>query len=181
MFCMVVLRCFNRRDRPSDDARPRSSGDACTDVRVSLTRKARSGAGRRFSANTVRSRAGCGQKPNGLRESVMRRDWSFREAQYGDRLQTHRFRERQRLSGPLCRHFEAPPRFTTRPATSRDRAVRNAVSEREWESGGCRLEAPRTISMTGEAGPPTFGHDGSASKPSTFQWTDNGGIDHCCG
>ena len=81
MFCMVVLRCFIRRDRPSDDARPRPSGDACTDARVSLTRKARSGAGSRASRdNTVRSRAGCGQKPNGIRGSIRRRDWSFRES-----------------------------------------------------------------------------------------------------
>ncbi|MBB4020089.1 hypothetical protein GGR16_005153 [Chelatococcus caeni] len=53
-----------------------------------MTRKARSGAGRRFSANTVRSRAGCGQKPNGLRGSVRRRDWSFRRSHWnGDSQQ----------------------------------------------------------------------------------------------
>ena len=32
MFCMVCLRCFTRRDRPSDDARQRPLDGACTDA-----------------------------------------------------------------------------------------------------------------------------------------------------
>jgi hypothetical protein len=35
IFCIVSLRCFMRRDRPSDEPRKRPSGDACTDALAS--------------------------------------------------------------------------------------------------------------------------------------------------
>jgi len=35
IFCILSLRCFVRRDRPSDETRKRPSGDACTDALAS--------------------------------------------------------------------------------------------------------------------------------------------------
>lgn len=68
MFCMLSLRCFNRRDCPSDDAPPRPLGEACTDaLGVRSTPKAGQGAGRRGTRQHGSRRGGCRPRPNGLK------------------------------------------------------------------------------------------------------------------